>query len=113
MSTSVIIEEEEKYDTEYKHNQQQYQSQRTHIEICTHTNSFVQNSNERIQFVAPRESDYIDCQNIGQDIDKCNVIKRIIWLLIYYQHNKNANMYEYMSSNSYGIHIFMEDWYQA
>eukprot|EP01084_Bolivina_argentea_P255378 429512_1 len=68
-----------------------------------------------------RESDYVACEDDAHHIDKCNVIKRVVNILLidYYQRQKVSNlessksvMYEYISLfKNYNISRFMEDWY--
>eukprot|EP01084_Bolivina_argentea_P046677 85960_1 len=98
------VVEEEKY-TEHKSESKQSQIVLGAFTLTEmHTNSFV----------SPTESDYIDCQHTYHNINNCNVISRILTLLIHYQQNENTDMYGYMSSfNNYTIHTFMDDWHHA
>eukprot|EP01084_Bolivina_argentea_P316135 547913_1 len=65
-------------------------------------------------FVKPRIADYL---NDNHTIENCNVIKRVLHLLSYYQRIKqheNINIYEYLTSlQNYDISTFLEDWHQA
>eukprot|EP01084_Bolivina_argentea_P160570 279606_1 len=64
------------------------------------------------EFVQPRQSDYIDCTSKDHQIEICNVIKRIVHLIIWYQQHENVNIYEYLSLlKNYDIPTFMEDWH--
>eukprot|EP01084_Bolivina_argentea_P255377 429511_1 len=68
-----------------------------------------------------RESDYIACKDDVHHIEQCNVIKRIVNILDYYQRQKvqvphressKSVIYEYISVfKNYNISRFMEDWY--
>eukprot|EP01084_Bolivina_argentea_P181347 313206_1 len=70
-------------------------------------------SNASTAFVEPRESDYIDCQT-NHGIEKCNVAKRILHLLLCYQQNDSGEWYEYLTSlKNYNVAVFMEDWHQV
>eukprot|EP01084_Bolivina_argentea_P091701 165054_1 len=83
----------------------------THMQEITDKNHC-----NRIDFIPPRESDYIDCQNNKtHNLKDCNLVKRIMHLLTFrQQHQKNAQIYEYLSSmKNYDVATFMEDWYQV
>eukprot|EP01084_Bolivina_argentea_P290797 499624_1 len=67
-----------------------------------------------VEFVALRSSEYADCQNIEHDTVNCNVIKRILHILLYYHQHPNCSIYEYLSSlKNYDFPTFMEDWHQV
>eukprot|EP01084_Bolivina_argentea_P302837 522790_1 len=88
--------EEEKYDKQ----QELPLDQRNSDEACA------------VVFVESRESDHIDCSS-GHSIKECNVTKRILHLLTYYQQNQNSQWYEYLTSlKNYNFGAFLEDWHQ-
>eukprot|EP01084_Bolivina_argentea_P127397 225323_1 len=73
-------------------------------------------------FIAPQASDYVDCKSTDHKGTDCAILKRIIFLLKYYdkqQKLKNYSttssaIYEYISSlPNYDVPAFMEDWYQC
>eukprot|EP01084_Bolivina_argentea_P265210 449444_1 len=67
-----------------------------------------------IEFIAPQELDYIDCERNDHEVTNCHVVKRILHILKYYQEHKNVQMFEYITSlDNYSVPTFMEDWYQA
>eukprot|EP01084_Bolivina_argentea_P103615 185578_1 len=89
-------------EEEFKHEPQQYKA---NIRIGQET---------EIKFVQHRESDYIECQNNDHEIENCNVIKRLIHLLMYHQQHQDTQIYEYFASlKNYNISTFMEDWHQV
>eukprot|EP01084_Bolivina_argentea_P253225 425295_1 len=71
-----------------------------------------------IHFTQPQESDYVECQRHDHQIQNCNVIKRIIYLLTYYQQYpskyQHPQLYEYFTSlQKYDVPTFLEDCHQA
>eukprot|EP01084_Bolivina_argentea_P001312 2423_1 len=75
------------------------------------------------EFIKPQHSDHIGCINGDHDLGQCNVMNRIIHLLIYYENysdQKSLNskstdttsIYEYLLSQNYDLATFMEDWHQ-
>ena len=69
----------------------------------------------------PQKCDYIECSMDDQDISECNVAKRIVHLLQFYDAQQSSNqsatiipIYEYMQSldANYNISNFLEDWHQ-
>eukprot|EP01084_Bolivina_argentea_P282580 483729_1 len=67
-----------------------------------------------IEFIEPRESDYIDCQSADHTIENCNVVKRILYLLSYYHTHENDQIYQYLLSlKHYNLPTFLEDWHQT
>eukprot|EP01084_Bolivina_argentea_P298520 514435_1 len=71
-------------------------------------------SNSQVKFVQYRVSDYIDCQTKDHSVENCNVMQRILHLLIYYQQHPQVEMYDYLTLlDNYDIPTFLEDWHQA
>eukprot|EP01084_Bolivina_argentea_P290447 498910_1 len=60
----------------------------------------------KIEFVEPREVDYIDCQSNGHDVEDCNVMKRILHLLSYYQQNQNVCNVTELDTTKYNPQTF-------
>eukprot|EP01084_Bolivina_argentea_P300041 517257_1 len=76
--------------------------------------------NINIQSIQPKSDDYISCSNMAQ----CNVVKRIIHVLHYYEQCQSRSecnedglvlLYEYITNeyDQYTIPMFMEDWYHC
>eukprot|EP01084_Bolivina_argentea_P290787 499606_1 len=74
------------------------------------------NLSSTVEFVEPRDSDYINCQSNDHSIENCNVMKRIYHLLKHYQTQQHMHQktYDYLSTfNNYNMSTFMEDWHQV
>merc|ERR1712176_113571 len=75
-------------------------------------------TNMNIEFVYPQKSDYIQCAMHDHDISNCNVMKRIIYFLQFYEEQQSVDqsisIYGHMHSlNGYDISQFLEDWHQV
>eukprot|EP01084_Bolivina_argentea_P185049 319142_1 len=95
-------EEENKFDHKICHNIQLYSALSTNDEIMD------------TYFTQPQASDYIDCIRGEHNVANCNVAKRIVHLLQYYNQSKTISVYDYISSlKHYSVPKFMEDWHQC
>eukprot|EP01084_Bolivina_argentea_P017722 33068_1 len=85
----LLITQEIEEEEEYKFN-------------ATPQENMISLSKPGIRFTHPQESDYIECQRHGHEIQNCNVIKRIMYLLSYYQQYpskyQHHRLYEYLTS---------------
>eukprot|EP01084_Bolivina_argentea_P127396 225322_1 len=76
-----------------------------------------------IEFIIPRESDDVDCKSKDHNATDCNTMKRIIFLLKYYEQQQQAlknnsinsmPIYDYVSSlENYDVPTLMDDWYRC
>eukprot|EP01084_Bolivina_argentea_P150757 263242_1 len=91
----AAVKDYDEEEEEYKFSFDAVESTKTHSKIT--------------EFVQPRRSDYIDCKIKYHQIDNCNIVNRVVHLMIWYHQHENVNIYEYMCSlKNYNISTFME-----
>eukprot|EP01084_Bolivina_argentea_P089072 160800_1 len=108
-------QEEEKYNVENKkyHNEPSTGNDQHATDIVIKINDMSITS----EYIAPKSDDYIECT----DITKCKAMKRIIYLMEYYnQINQAKTMDAFVmicdfieNLKNYSISKFMEDWHQC